>query len=264
MEGTGRDYRGEPNAMEKAAFEFKGSPIEDHLKKKRNHITIDDVAEYLDEMGINTADANNEDFFEEVLDTIVNNGGRIIDDQGFDLDDYRRRFPNLGDEGLTKLAKMEYEGNDDDETMDKVRMAYFDLLDGGRLSKGMNNDNPIEEDDEDDSDEDDEVWDELMEGDLEDQFDALMKDGDEKDKAETKSKPDDTGHVDNPAIYSDKETKDVKKPCADEPGSKKEIASDEKCKDVKKPCTEDKGEDMTRFSDESLKNIIGVLADRIL
>lgn len=58
---------------------------------------------------------------------------------------------------------------------------------------------------------------------------------------------------------SDERVKSNKKPCAEEP--KSEVASDEKCKENKKPCTE---EDSTRFSDESLKNIIGVLADRIL
>ena len=66
---------------------------------------------------------------------------------------------------------------------------------------------------------------------------------------------------------SDERVKSNKKPCADEPG--KEVASDEKCKDKKGACAVEKDEkddkeDMMKFSDESLKNIVGVLADRIL
>lgn len=105
-----------------------------------------------------------------------------------------------------------------------------------------------EENDLDDTDDDDFDWGDDEE-DVEDDEDLDY----DKIAAIIKDKP----IANEPA--SDERVKSNKKPCTEEP--KPEVASDEKCKENKKPCAE---EDSARFSDESLKNIVGVLADRIL
>ena len=121
------------------------SSIKDYLKKNNHKIDIDTIAELLSEAGLDTADANNEHEFDEILEDLASHGAIISgyndDAEGIEGADYINNYiPTVAYKKVIKRIEEDYKdkNNIDQDTLYKLcRSAVSSSVGLGELSDEM-------------------------------------------------------------------------------------------------------------------------------